>query len=111
MAAAQGFGERRAAVVGMRVGSRRAQSRRPKRRRYNVAMHERIKIDPQIQHGRPVIRGTRVPVETILANLAGRSSWQEIIEDYGVTEEDIAAALEYAGELVSDQQRRAVAAK
>ena len=58
-----------------------------------------------------MIRGTRVPVETILANLAGRSTWEEIIEDYGVTEEDIAAALEYAGELVGEQQRRPVAAK
>jgi uncharacterized protein (DUF433 family) len=73
-------------------------------------VNERIKIDPQIQHGRPVIRGTRVPVETILANLAGHSSWEEIIEDYGVTEEDIAAALEYAGELVGEQQQRPVPA-
>ena len=34
-------------------------------------MNERVIIDPEIQHGKPVIRGTRVPITRILGGLAG----------------------------------------
>ena len=67
-------------------------------------MSERIEIDPLIQHGRPVIKGTRVPVVRILGELAGGTSREEIIREYGVTEEDIRAALIFAVELVEQEQ-------
>jgi uncharacterized protein (DUF433 family) len=51
-------------------------------------MSERIAIDPAIQHGRPVIRGTRVPVARILGSLAGGMSQEQIVDEYGVTAED-----------------------
>jgi len=64
-------------------------------------MPDRIIIDPAIQHGKPVIRGTRVPVERVLAGLAGGMTTAEIVREYGVTEADVRAALRYAEQLVS----------
>ncbi len=66
-------------------------------------MNERIVIDPQIQHGKPVIRGTRVPVSRILGGLAGGMSFQEISAEYEVTPDDIRAAIQYAEQLVEEQ--------
>lgn len=63
-------------------------------------MHERIVIDPEIQHGKPVIKGTRVPIVRILGGLAGGMSKKDISEEYCVTDEDIKAALLFAQELV-----------
>jgi len=60
---------------------------------------ERIMIDPGIQHGKPVVRGTRVPVARVLAELAGGMAEEEVMREYGITREDIAAALAYAGRL------------
>ena len=75
-----------------------------------VVMNPRIEINPQIQHGRPVIKGTRVTIEAILAELAGGSSRDYIAREYHVTDEDISSALEYAVELVEAQQQRPVRA-
>ena len=69
-------------------------------------MNERISIDPNVQHGRPVIKGTRVPVSVILANLAGGESRDTIVREYGVTDADISAALAYAVEIVEQQRQR-----
>jgi uncharacterized protein (DUF433 family) len=58
---------------------------------------ERISVDPQICHGKPCIKGTRIPVFVILDALAAGMTDQEIIKEYPpVTEEDIRAALLYA---------------
>ena len=65
---------------------------------------EKIVIDKNIRHGKPVIRGTRVLVDIILGALAGGMSYQEVCEDYEVTEEDIKAALEYATKLVANEE-------
>ena len=69
-------------------------------------MNDRIVIDAQIHHGKPVIRGTRVPVVRIVGGLAGGMSFAEIEEAYGVTEEDIRAALGFAAELIDDEDTR-----
>jgi uncharacterized protein (DUF433 family) len=67
-------------------------------------MSDRISIDPAVQHGKPVIRGTRVPVARILGSLAGGMTQDQIVEEYGVTTDDIAAALEFATALVDEEQ-------
>ena len=61
---------------------------------------ERIVIDPGIQHGKPIVRGTRVPVARVISGLAGGMTDEEVMREYGITREDIAAALAYAAELV-----------
>ncbi|MBM4047773.1 MAG: DUF433 domain-containing protein [Planctomycetes bacterium] len=63
-------------------------------------MNDRIAIDPEIQHGKPVIRGTRVPVARIVGGLAGGMTKEEVMREYQVTEEDVMAALAYATELI-----------
>jgi uncharacterized protein (DUF433 family) len=67
-------------------------------------VNERIVIDPEIQHGKPVIRGTRLPVVRIIDGLAGGMTNAEIVREYDITEEDIRAALAYAGELVEREE-------
>ncbi|MBI3360288.1 MAG: DUF433 domain-containing protein [Chloroflexi bacterium] len=63
-------------------------------------MNNRIVIDPEIQHGKPVIRGTRVPAARIVGGLAGGMTREEIIREYDVSVEDVLAALAYAAELI-----------
>jgi uncharacterized protein (DUF433 family) len=67
-------------------------------------MNDRIIIDPEIQHGKPVIRGTRVPVVRIIDGLAGGMTNAEIVREYDVTEEDIRAALAYARDLIEQEE-------
>ena len=63
-------------------------------------MNDRITIDPNICHGKPTIKGTRVLVANVLGALASGESMQEILEDYpNITEEDIKAALAFSSEL------------
>jgi uncharacterized protein (DUF433 family) len=59
--------------------------------------HQRITTDPDICHGKPVVRGLRYPVQTILELLAAGMTHEEILEDYeDLEEEDILACEEYA---------------
>lgn len=63
-------------------------------------MNNRIIIDPNICHGKPVIKNTRVLVSNILADLADGLTVNQILENYpNITEEDIRAALEFGSEL------------
>jgi uncharacterized protein (DUF433 family) len=64
----------------------------------------RITIDPEIRHGKPVIKGTRVPVDVVLGSLAGGMSIEEVCEEYGVTREDVLAALGYAQQVISSEE-------
>ena len=66
-------------------------------------MEEKIVIDPKIQHGKPIIRGTRVPVTRIVGGLAGGMTFEEIMQEYEVTREDIYAALRFATKLIENE--------
>jgi len=75
--------------------------------RYFFDMNSRLKIDPNVCHGKPVVRGTRVLVSTILGALGAGDSMDDILEDYpNITKVDIEAALEFASQL-SDYQTSA----
>jgi uncharacterized protein (DUF433 family) len=64
--------------------------------------HPRIKRDPEVMFGKPVIAGTRITVEHILRLLGAGDTVQEIIEDHPhLTEEDIRAAQTYAADYLS----------
>ncbi len=59
-------------------------------------MFERILVDPNICHGKPVIKGTRVLVSVVLGYLANGSSVEQVIEDYPqISKEDILAAISF----------------
>src|SRR5256885_10355595 len=72
-------------------------------------MNDRIVIDPRICHGKPVIRGTRMPVALVIGSLAGAMSFEEVEREYGLTQDDIRAALKFAGELVDQEEHHILA--
>jgi len=62
-----------------------------------MRLSERIVSDPDIVHGRPRVRGTRMRVSDVLGLLASGASESEILEDYPYLDsKDIRACLEYA---------------
>ena len=67
----------------------------------------RIVVDENIRFGRPVIQGTRVPVDLILGKLAAGLSVEELCDEYGIVRDDVLAALAYAARALADEQVRA----
>lgn len=65
--------------------------------------HDRILIDPAICHGKPVVKGTRVPVSIVVGSLAGGMGFEDVQREYDLTQEDIRAALAFANELVNEK--------
>ena len=58
---------------------------------------DRIEINPRVCNGRPVIKGTRIPVSVILEQIAACESWDTLLEGYpALKKEDVQAALLYA---------------
>ena len=67
-------------------------------------LNDRIHIDPRICHGRPIIRGTRLPVTVVLGSLVGGMGFDEVQREYGIAIDDIRAAIHYANALVVREQ-------
>ena len=67
-----------------------------------------ITVDSDVRFGRPVIRGTRVPVDTIVGQLAAGLSADEVAREYGITRDDVMAALAYAAKTLASEQVRKV---
>ncbi|HHT9105539.1 MAG TPA: DUF433 domain-containing protein [Candidatus Wujingus californicus] len=68
----------------------------------------RISVDEKVRFGKPVITGTRVPVDLILGKLAGGMTYEEVMVEYEITREDILAALDYAAKTLASEEIRAV---
>jgi len=67
-------------------------------------MTDRVEIDPGVMLGKPVIRGTRIPVELLLRKLAEGATMEELLDAYPrLTAEDIRAALAYAADSVAHE--------
>jgi len=65
-----------------------------------VAWKDHIASDPEILHGKPRIKGTRIPVSLILGYLAAGQTAEEIIAEFpDLTRDQVAACLDYAREL------------
>ena len=59
-------------------------------------MSERVTINPDICNGKPVIRGTRITVQTVLEFLAAGDSIEDVLEEYPTLKrEDVQACLDY----------------
>lgn len=70
----------------------------------NVQLGQRIRIDPGVMTGKPVIRGTRIPVELIVRMLAQGISEDDILHEYPRLQlEDIRAALAYAAQVLAHE--------
>ena len=69
------------------------------------ALLKRITVNPEIMLGKPVIRGTRLPVDLILEKLAYGETVEDLLEDYPfISKEDVQAALLYAARCVSHEE-------
>jgi uncharacterized protein (DUF433 family) len=72
-----------------------------------VDYHERITIDPEVMVGKPVVKGTRIPVERIIAHLAHNPDPADLFDAYPeLTIEDVKASLRYAHSAVEAEGRR-----
>jgi uncharacterized protein (DUF433 family) len=63
-------------------------------------LQDRIILDPAIGGGRPIIRGTRLPITVVVGSLAGGMTFQEVQREYDITADDIRAALKYLADLL-----------
>jgi len=67
-------------------------------------LRSRIVSDPKVMTGKPVIRGTRIPVELIVRMLSQRISEEAILQEYPrLRAEDLQAALDYAADVLADE--------
>lgn len=60
---------------------------------------ERISIDPNVCFGKPCIRGRRIWVSLILDLLADGMSFEDLIREYEIEEEDIRTCIAYGAEM------------
>ena len=64
---------------------------------------DRIVVDTQVMHGKPVIAGTRIPVYAVLKLLAGGFSPEQVLKEYpDLTLEDVQTCLAYAAGLAKE---------
>ena len=70
-----------------------------------MAIPPRILVDPEIMLGKPVVRGTRIPVELLLRKLAEGASEEALLDAYPqIRSEDIRAALEFAADTLANEE-------
>ena len=70
-----------------------------------MTITDRIEINPKVMLGKPVIRGTRIPVELILRKLSEGMDEIDLLEAYPrLTREDIHAAIRYAADTLSHEE-------
>ncbi|RJF70380.1 DUF433 domain-containing protein [Rhodopseudomonas palustris] len=68
-------------------------------------MQDRIVLDPSVQAGKPVIRGTRISVEFVIGLMADGWTQADIIANYPtLTPDDIAACLAYARDVLQSER-------
>lgn len=65
-------------------------------------MSERIAVNPDTCNGRPVVRGTRIAVQTVLEFLAAGDSTEDLLREYpSLSREDVQACLDFASRLMA----------
>ena len=70
-----------------------------------MTITERIEMNPRVMQGKPVIRGTRIPVELILRKLSEGASEADLMDAYPrLTRDDIHAAMRYAADTLAHEE-------
>ncbi len=70
-----------------------------------MTVHDRIEINPRIMLGKPVIRGTRIPVELIVRKMAEGADEKALLQAYpNLTLQDVHAALRYAADSLAHEE-------
>ena len=66
---------------------------------------DRIEVNPNVMMGKPVIRGTRIPVELILRKISEGANEADLLEAYPkLTHEDIHAAIRFAADTLAHEE-------
>jgi uncharacterized protein (DUF433 family) len=68
----------------------------------------RVVADSSIRSGRPVIQGSRVPVDVVVGQMAAGLTVEQVAAEYAISREDVLAALGYAAQVLATDQVRAV---
>ncbi len=70
-----------------------------------MTIYDRIEINPKIMMGKPVIQGTRIPVELILRKLSEKATEADLLQAYPqLIPEDIQAAIRFAADTISHEE-------
>jgi uncharacterized protein (DUF433 family) len=56
-------------------------------------LEDRIIVDQEVAHGKPIVRGSRVPVEIVLGSLAGGLEIDEVAKEYGLERQGVITVL------------------
>ena len=73
-----------------------------------IEIAPRIVVDKAVRFGKPVIKGTRVDVATVLGHLSAGDTVEDVMRQYNLTREDVLAALAYAAEIIASEEVGAV---
>ena len=63
-----------------------------------------IVVMPDVRFGKPIIEGTRVPVDLIVGKIAGGMTVEAVMKEYSLTREQVMAALQYAAKVVAEEE-------
>jgi uncharacterized protein (DUF433 family) len=70
-----------------------------------MTIYDRIEINPKVMMGKPVIRGTRIPVELILRKLSEKATQEDLLQTYPqLVVEDIQAAIRFAADTIAHEE-------
>ncbi len=67
-------------------------------------LNQDITVDPRVRFGKPVIAGTRVPIDLIVGKIASGMTLDVVAKEYDLTHRQIRAALHYAAEIVASEE-------
>ena len=71
----------------------------------SMTITDKIEVNPKVMLGKPVIRGTRIPVELILRKLSEGATQADLLDAYPrLTREDIHAAIGYAADTLAHEE-------
>jgi uncharacterized protein (DUF433 family) len=70
-----------------------------------MTITDRIEVNPRVMLGKPVVRGTRIPVELLLRKLSEGATESDLLEAYpGLTRDDLHAAMRYAADTLAREE-------
>jgi uncharacterized protein (DUF433 family) len=70
-----------------------------------MTITDRIEINPKVMLGKPVVRGTRIPVELILRKLSEGATEKDLLDAYPrLSRDDIQAAIGYAADTLAHEE-------
>ena len=70
-----------------------------------MTIYDRIEVNPKVMMGKPVILGTRIPVELILRKLSEKATEADLLQAYPqLVAEDIQAAIRFAADTIAHEE-------